>query len=319
MLPPPTSGIKRGLTDPSDLFHDSRRPTTSRNSIGRQWPSQATAQRPTREPFPRARAREVENEDEPGPPTTQRLDISVAERTNQAALPTFKGSIPLRGPPAPTHLAWECDNSSIGVAPPTHQPATVNAGVHHEDALFPNGLRSDGNEAARESFVPGGVVWASHQATALDPRADPMLNKDFVQTNVSITSSKRRPFFVEFAHDRVGLQGYPMFTRTGKGLNGVPDDQHKYHIPVLDFHDRETNPRHRNYKPIYVKMYGLKPVRANSYIDISMSYPLSFKETIDHAGQSSAEDAEYVFKMADDLRNRAKRETTRLANRQYSS
>lgn len=310
MPPPTTRGTKRPREDSEAAYITSGRETIQLNASRQPHPSPNTNRRENHA------SRDETTTDVLRSPPTERPPLSIAQRTNQAALPDFSISMPTRGPPIPTQLAWECNNSSREPGPPTRRPESVNAAVHRQTRALPTGIRPRGAAALPGDFFPGGVVWASHQATALDRNANPLQNRDFVQTNVSVASSKRRMFFVDFAHDFTGILAYPMFTHGGNGLERVPELEHRYHIPVLDWHDRVTNPEHSQYRPIYVKLHGTQPVRKNSYIDISAPYQLNFRETIDAAGYSTEQDAEYVFENADRLRDQARRATKAFANRE---
>lgn len=253
----------------------------------------------------------------PDDSSMQRPELTLPERENLAELPYYSGSIPMRGPPAPVRLSSDCMGSTV--YPPATESVTVNAAVHRGHRNLPTGLRPNGIEASPKEFFQGGIVWACYMTTALDNNADPLRNRDFVWTHISLASCKRRLFFVDYAHDRDGLQAWPIFTHGGHGLERVPRRSHKHHVPILDSHDQTSNPQHRYYKEVRAQLYGRNTVKPNSYIDISISYPLHFREKIDRAGYTSEEHAKYVVEMADKLRTHGRQATAQYATRERES
>jgi hypothetical protein len=88
---------------------------------------------------------------------------------------------------------------------------------------------------------------------------------------------------------------------------------------VINWDDENYVNEHPNYHPVRARMYSGRPIKPNTYIDISMSYPINFKEDINAVGLASESTTGYVVERADALANHAREKTAHYASRHRAS
>ncbi|KJX95543.1 hypothetical protein TI39_contig4106g00003 [Zymoseptoria brevis] len=193
---------------------------------------------------------------------------------------------------APSSLGWsEHDASQMPPQAPEF-PATNVAARLAKGSPRTGHAQRVGNA---EKWYPGQIFWAPHHATAYDRRADPKRDKNFVQTNVAIVSSKRRMFVHWFAIPGIGMQCFPVFTGGGRGIRGQPVDKQQHLVPLITRSANSIPASTDSHRSVNAQVFKIHKLSPNAFIDVSSSCSTAFFEETQVVGCISREDTSYII------------------------